>query len=135
MNTRTTKPLLSVSGLVFAFMMAVPASAQDAGPEYTPTSHEDQQGGQQVAQQETGTDPRDFAPKFMPYYRYTELENGLENQALTAFGLYAFTKKFAMTYEIPLGYKNDVSGTLLNNGDTNKTIIPSENLVLPFREN
>jgi hypothetical protein len=27
---------------------------------------------------DTGTDPRDFAPKFMPYYRYTELENGLE---------------------------------------------------------
>ncbi len=36
-----------------------------------------------VAQEEegigdTGTDPRDFAAKFMPYYRYTELENGLE---------------------------------------------------------
>lgn len=67
--------------------------------------------------QETGTDPRDFAPKFMPYYRYTELENGLENNALTLFGLYAFTPKFAMTYEIPLGYKNDVTDTNLNNGD------------------
>ena len=67
--------------------------------------------------QETGTDPRDFAPKFMPYYRYTELENGLENNALTMFGLYAFTPKFAMTYEIPLGYKNDIEDTALNNGD------------------
>jgi hypothetical protein len=67
--------------------------------------------------QETGTDPRDFAPKFMPYYRYTELENGLENSALTLFGLYAFTPKFAMTYEIPVGYKNDVIDTPLNNGD------------------
>ena len=66
---------------------------------------------------QTGTDPRDFAPKFMPYYRYTELENGLENQALTLFGLYAFTKKFALTYEIPVGYKNDVTDTVLNNGD------------------
>jgi len=36
---------------------------------------------------ETGTDPRDFAPKFMPYYRYTELENGLEENVLTLFGL------------------------------------------------
>ena len=61
--------------------------------------------------QETGTDPRDFAPKFMPYYRYTELENGLENNALTLFGLYAFTPKFAMTYEIPVAYKNDVTDT------------------------
>ena len=67
--------------------------------------------------QETGTDPRDFAPKFMPYYRYTELENGLENNALTLFGLYAFTPRFGMTYEIPVAYKNDVSGTALNNGD------------------
>lgn len=67
--------------------------------------------------QETGTDPRDFAPKFMPYYRYTELENGLENSALTLFGLYAFTPKFAMTYEIPVAYRNDVTDTPLNNGD------------------
>lgn len=70
-----------------------------------------------VQAQETGTDPRDFAPKFMPYYRLTELENGVETQALTAFGLFAFTPKFAMTYEIPLGYKMDVLDTDLNNGD------------------
>ena len=71
---------------------------------------------QPIAAQETGTDPRDFAPKFMPYYRYTELENGLENNTLTMFGLHAFTKKFAMTYEIPLSYKNDVADTPLNDG-------------------
>ncbi|MCH6583793.1 MAG: hypothetical protein IH808_12430 [Proteobacteria bacterium] len=33
---------------------------------------------------ETGTDPRDFAPKFMPYVRHTELENGLEQTALVS---------------------------------------------------
>ena len=66
---------------------------------------------------ETGTDPRDFAPKFMPYYRYTELENGLENYSLTLFGLFAFDKEFAMTYEIPIGYKTDVSDTDLKNPD------------------
>ena len=66
--------------------------------------------------QETGTDPRDFAPKFMPYYRYTELENGLENNALTLFGLYAFSKKFALTYEIPVAYKIDVTDTPINDG-------------------
>ena len=46
---------------------------------------------EQVA--ETGTDPRDFGPKFMPYYRYTELENGLEVNVLTLFGLDAFSRK------------------------------------------
>ena len=60
---------------------------------------------------ETGTDPRDFAPKFMPYYRYTELENGLKDNVLTLFGLYAFSPKFAMTYEIPVGMKRDVRQT------------------------
>ncbi|MCZ6498747.1 MAG: hypothetical protein O6765_08500 [Gammaproteobacteria bacterium] len=95
----TNRLLPTVIGLICAIMLALPASAQE-----------------QAAPQ-TGTDPRDFAPKFMPYYRYTELENGLENDALTLFGLYAFTKKFAMTYEIPVGYKVDVTNTTINNGD------------------
>lgn len=60
---------------------------------------------------ETGTDPRDFAAKFMPYYRYTELENGLEQNELVLFGLMPFSKKFAMTYEIPLAYKRDITDT------------------------
>ena len=60
---------------------------------------------------ETGTDPRDFAPKFMPYYRYTELENGLEQQEFVLFGLYAFSPKFAMTYEIPLAMERDIRDT------------------------
>ena len=32
---------------------------------------------QEGGQPQTGTDPRDFANKFMPYFRYTELDNGL----------------------------------------------------------
>lgn len=60
---------------------------------------------------ETGTDPRDFAAKFMPYYRYTELENGLEQQEVVLFGLIPFSKKFAMTYEIPLAYHRDITET------------------------
>ena len=66
---------------------------------------------------ETGTDPRDFAPKFMPYYRYTELENGLEQQEAVLFGLYAFDSKFAMTYEIPVAMERDVSDTPLKGID------------------
>ena len=57
---------------------------------------------------ETGTDPRDFAPKFMPYYRYTELENELKQQEFVLFGMFAFAPKFAMTYEIPLAMERDI---------------------------
>jgi hypothetical protein len=66
---------------------------------------------------DTGTDPRDFAPKFMPYYRYTELENNLEQQEVVLFGLLDFSPNFAMTYEIPLAIERDVSDTILKNDD------------------
>ena len=66
----------------------------------------------------TGTDPRAFGPKFMPYYRYTELENGLEQQEAVVFGLLRFSERAALTYEIPLGYKRDVRGTALRDSVT-----------------
>ncbi len=44
-----------------------------------------------VQENKTGTDPRDFPLKWMPYYRYTELENGLTQQDLTAFGTIPFS--------------------------------------------
>ena len=62
---------------------------------------------------QTGTDPRGFAPKFMPYYRYTELENNLVVQEMTLFGMLAFNPRFAMTYEWPIAKyldATDVSG-------------------------
>ena len=61
----------------------------------------------------TGTDPRAFGPKFMPYYRYTELDNELEQQEAVAFGLVRFSERAALTYEIPLAYKRDVRDTAL----------------------
>lgn len=67
---------------------------------------------------ETGTDPRDFAPKFMPYYRYTELKNELEQRDTVLFGLHAFNAKFAMTYEIPLATKRDIGETDLRDPQT-----------------
>jgi hypothetical protein len=41
------------------------------------------------------------------------LKNGLEQNDVVAFGLYAFNPKLAMTYEIPLAVDRDVSGTAL----------------------
>ena len=64
---------------------------------------------------QTGTDPRDFANKFMPYFRYTELENGLVQKETVLFGLFALSPKMALTYEVPLAYERDISDTALFN--------------------
>jgi hypothetical protein len=57
----------------------------------------------------TGTDPRVFNNKWMPYYRYTELENGLTQQDLTAFGTFRFNDRVGMFYEFPLAQYRDFS--------------------------
>lgn len=62
-----------------------------------------------VKQDATGTDPRVFSNKWMPYYRYTELENGLTQQDLTAFGTFRFSDRMGMFYEFPLAQYRDFS--------------------------
>jgi len=62
-----------------------------------------------VEQDATGTDPRVFSDKWMPYYRYTELENGLIQQDLTAFGTFRFNDRVGMFYEAPLAQYRDFS--------------------------
>jgi len=57
----------------------------------------------------TGTDPRVFSDKWMPYYRYTELDNGLIQQDLTAFGTLRFNDRVGMFYELPLAQYRDFS--------------------------
>jgi hypothetical protein len=57
----------------------------------------------------SGNDPRDFTSKFMPYYRYMDLENRIEIQTLTVFGMFAFNPRFAMTYEMPIMQHQDYS--------------------------
>jgi hypothetical protein len=57
----------------------------------------------------TGTDPRDFSLKWMPFYRYTTLENGLIQQDLTAFGTVPFAPKLGMFFELPLAQYRDFS--------------------------
>ncbi len=60
---------------------------------------------------DTGTDPRDFSCKFLPYYLHTELENGLEVEQMNVFGLFAFDADFALTYDIPVTKELDFSDT------------------------
>jgi hypothetical protein len=62
-----------------------------------------------VEQDATGNDPRVFSNKWMPYYRYTELDNGLKQQDLTAFGTMRFSDRVGMFYEVPLAQKRDFS--------------------------
>ena len=57
----------------------------------------------------SGNDPREFSSKFMPYYRYTELENDLEVNEFTLFGFFAFNARFGMTYEWAVAKEVDYS--------------------------
>jgi hypothetical protein len=57
----------------------------------------------------TGTDPRDFSLKWMPFYRYTELENGLTQQDLTAFVTVPFNPELGMFVELPIAQYRDFS--------------------------
>ncbi len=77
-----------------------------------------QQRGQQTGAQpdggapaQNGTDPRDMASKFMPYYRHTVLDNELFQNEFVLFGLMALTKTWAFTYEFPLSYHRDITNT------------------------
>jgi len=62
-----------------------------------------------VQENKTGTDPRDFSLKWMPFYRYTKLENGLTQQDLTAFGTVPFTPRLGMFFEVPVAQYRDFS--------------------------
>jgi len=62
-----------------------------------------------VQENKTGTDPRDVSLKWMPFYRYTELENGLTQQSLTAFGTVPFSRRLGMFFEVPVAQYVDFS--------------------------
>jgi len=63
-----------------------------------------------IKQDGTGNDPRAFNNKWMPFYRYTELENGLIQQDVTPFGTIAFSEVVGVFYELPLARYRDLSG-------------------------
>ena len=75
----------------------------------TPFSHADEFVDPQ--EDATGTDPRGFTSKFMPYYINTTQENEDEVDQLNLFGMYAFNEDFALTYDLPIWKETDVSGT------------------------
>jgi hypothetical protein len=96
-------------------MVASPSFAQDVSQEEIDRHKEikkavkEEKIEQDVQVDQTGTDPRAFNNKWMPYYRSTELENGLTQQDLTAFGTIGFGPRVGMFYELPLAQYRDFS--------------------------
>ena len=56
----------------------------------------------------SGFQPR-FILKWMPFYRSTELENGLTQQDLTVFGTVPFSPELGMFFEVPVAQYRDLS--------------------------
>ena len=62
-----------------------------------------------VEKDQTGNDPRAFTDKWMPLYRRQELQNGLIQQDVTAFGSLAFSDYVGVFFEMPLAQYRDFS--------------------------
>ena len=68
-------------------------------------------GGGEGDAEANGTDPRDLSAKFMPYYRFNRINNGLKSHEATLFGLMPIpigemlmdepAYKWGVTYEFP----------------------------------
>jgi hypothetical protein len=101
--------------LALALAISAPSFAQDVSQEEIEQYKEIKKAAkeekieQAVQEDQTGTDPRVFSNKWMPYYRTTELENGLTQQDLTAFGTIGFSPRVGMFYEAPVGQYRDFS--------------------------
>ncbi len=64
----------------------------------------------------TGTDPRDFSNKFMPYYRYSENKNNVYINQFVVFGMLAFNTRLALAYEWPMAKRINY-GSALSGGE------------------
>ena len=69
----------------------------------------DEKTEKNVEKDGTGNDPRAFSNKWMPFYRYQELENGLIQRDVTAFGTIAFSDYIGLFYELPVAQFRDFS--------------------------
>ena len=104
-DTATETTVAEVSAEATASAAAAPQEPKEGGgqPQGAPPA-----GGGKT---KTGNDPREFSSKFMPYWRFTELENKLESWDFTVFGMWAMSSKFALTYEVPVARYYDIRET------------------------
>ena len=66
----------------------------------------------------------------MPYTRYTELENGLEQTEVSLFGMWALTRNFALPCELP-AMDRDITGTVTSAGLPSNDCAGSVALLVP----
>ncbi len=141
---------------VLAAFYSLPAALAQEGQELAGPSQEDierydelqrlanEQRIEAVVQEDqTGTDPRSFSNKWMPFFRSQKLENGLKQYDLMAFGTVGFSPQVGMFYEVPLAqYRDfrDISGfppgadsTVIGVGDTSlKFLVNLERMRFTF---
>ncbi len=142
MNFLSKFRLLSGFSLLFALLTVagIPATVAQEEQEQPRASQEDIEQYEElqelakkkkieaaVQEDQTGTDPRSFSNKWMPFFRSQELENGLTQYDLIAFGTIGFSPQVGMFYEVPLaqyrdfsdisGFPPDVESTALGLGD------------------
>jgi hypothetical protein len=90
-----------------------PATSTGDAPSLPPVSAEQPpaagQTGTAAAGEDdaTGTDPRAFGTKFMPYFRFERLESNVEVNSLALFGLVRINDNLAWTYELPISKEID----------------------------
>ncbi len=141
---------------VLAAFYSLPAALAQEGQELAGPSQEDierydelqrlaneQRIEAAVQEDQTGTDPRSFSNKWMPFFRSQKLENGLKQYDLMAFGTVGFSPQVGMFYEVPLAqYRDfrDISGfppgadsTVIGVGDTSlKFLVNLERMRFTF---
>ncbi len=107
---------LSLAVLILLYLPAAEAQEEREVSQEEIDRHEeagkaakDQRIQSGVEENETGTDPRSFANQWAPYYRYTKLESGLVQQELVASGVFGFTPRLGMLFEVPLAQHRDFS--------------------------
>jgi hypothetical protein len=101
------------------------ASAGDPGDEILLAAKTEKPAKGEAAEEapegdQTGTDPRGFGNRFMPYYWYGEMKNDLEVQWVSLFGMIAFEPRVAVTYDWPIAKQidyGDVAGFEKLEGD------------------
>ncbi len=126
------------ASLMLGVVTALAASADQDDP--APPVGAEEQATAAGEEDPTGTDPRAFGTKFMPYYRYVHLDNELDAHMLTFFGLVRFSDNVAVTYEIPIVKEVDYSDVdafedlgeglppSLGSGQVAQTAIPFDDL-------
>jgi len=120
--TFTRHFLILICAVSVVTLFGLPAAVAQEGVEQQTVTQEDidrlkdvkkaarnQRVEENIEGNKTGTDPRDFSLKWLPYYRYTELENGVTQQDLTAFGTVPFSRTLGMFFEVPIAQYRDFS--------------------------